>query len=188
MCNGIARTCNRPDTDTASRNSFVDPLPECARVSEQICYNHFRRRLSLANLNGANGFSITGINPDDHSGYSVRSAGDVNADGIADLIIGAPNANSARGASYVVFGSKQIGSQGMFSLSNLNGLNGFSITGINPSDYSASSVSSAGDVNADGIADLIIGAAEANDGRGASYVVFGSKQIGSQGMLQSLLI
>ena len=87
---------------------------------------------------GSNGFSITGINPSDYSGSSVSSAGDVNADGIADLIIGAPGANGFRGASYVVFGSKQIGSQGTLSLSNLNGTNGFNITGINPNDESGS--------------------------------------------------
>ena len=45
----------------------------------------------------------------------MSSAGDVNADGVADLIIGAEGANSYAGASYVVFGSKQLGNQGTLS-------------------------------------------------------------------------
>ena len=68
------------------------------------------------------------------SGFSVSSAGDVNADGVADLIIGADGANNYAGASYVVFGSKQLGSRGTLSLADLNGTNGFTITGINPDD------------------------------------------------------
>ena len=112
----------------------------------------------MAALNGTNGFNITGINPNDDSGASVSSAGDVNADGVADLIIGAWGANNVAGASYVVFGSKQLGSGGTLRLAALNGTNGLTITGINPNDESGISVSSAGDVNADGVADLIIGA------------------------------
>ena len=117
----------------------------------------------------------------------MSSAGDVNGDGVADLIIGAVGANNAAGASYVVFGSKQLGSGGTLSLGSLNGTNGLTITGINPGDQSGYSVSSAGDVNADGIADLIIGARGANSNTGASYVVFGSKQVGSGGRSDSLI-
>jgi hypothetical protein len=65
---------------------------------------------NLADLNGRNGFMINGIKAKDDSGYSVASAGDVNGDGIADLIIGAygasPNGIHWAGQSYVVFGSK----------------------------------------------------------------------------------
>ena len=54
------------------------------------------------------GFVINGVDADDQSGRSVSGAGDVNGDGFADLIVGAPfddpNGNSYSGASFVVFG------------------------------------------------------------------------------------
>ena len=63
--------------------------------------------IALAELDGSDGFVINGIDADDRSGYSVSGAGDINGDGVADLIIGAfgagPNGNSA-GESYVLFG------------------------------------------------------------------------------------
>ncbi|WP_442937986.1 beta strand repeat-containing protein [Nostoc sp.] len=140
----------------------------------------FDAQLNLSTLNGTNGFAINSIKSGDDLGYSVSSAGDINGDGIADLIIGAlyadPNGTSS-GQSYVVFGSKG-GFSAQFNLSTLNGTNGFAINGINAYDYSGCSVSSAGDINGDGINDLIIGAKFADpngDFSGQSYVVFGSK-------------
>ena len=133
--------------------------------------------LKLADINGTNGFSIPGINFGDVDS-SVSSAGDVNGDGVADFIIGASQSNDGTGASYVIFGSKQLGRQSTLKLADLNGMNGFSIPGINSGnngDYSGCSVSDAGDVNGDGIADVIIGAYQSNNGTGASYVIFGRK-------------
>lgn len=48
--------------------------------------------IDLATLNGTNGFRLDGIDADDQSGYSVASAGDVNGDGLADILIGAREA------------------------------------------------------------------------------------------------
>jgi hypothetical protein len=139
--------------------------------------------LSLAALNGINGFKITGVTANDWSGVSVSSAGDVNGDGVNDLIIGAYGANSRAGASYVIFGASGIGRTGTLSLAALNGVNGFKITGVTAGEYSGYSVSSAGDINGDGVNDLIIGAHQANNNTGASYVVFGANGIGSTGTL-----
>jgi hypothetical protein len=51
---------------------------------------------------------INGEVANDRSGYSVSSAGDVNGDGLDDLIVGAtyadPSGKSNAGKSYVVFG------------------------------------------------------------------------------------
>jgi hypothetical protein len=135
----------------------------------------FTTPFNLTDLNGNNGFVINGINGGDYSGYSVSRAGDVNNDGVADIIIGAPVApdeNSMTGQSYVIFGSKS-GFTTPFDLSNLNGNNGFVVNGIEISDIS--SVSGVGDVNGDGIADIIIGALDVNNASGQSYVIFGSK-------------
>jgi hypothetical protein len=69
----------------------------------------FPASLDLAALDGTDGFRLDGDANQDRSGMSVSDAGDVNGDGIDDLIIGAPNASTASGqrsgASYVVFGT-----------------------------------------------------------------------------------
>lgn len=68
----------------------------------------FDPAFELSHLDGLNGFVINGVAVDDSSGRSVSSAGDVNGDGIDDLIIGAhyadPGNNINAGSSYVVFG------------------------------------------------------------------------------------
>ena len=136
--------------------------------------------LALSALDGMNGFTLNGIDPDDSSGFSVSSAGDVNGDGYDDLIIGArfadPNGEGS-GETYVVYGGTSAGANGVLALSALDGTNGFTLTGIDPSDFSGASVSSAGDVNGDGYDDLIIGALGSDQNEegdaGETYVVYG---------------
>ena len=140
--------------------------------------------LDLSTLDGSNGFRLTGENAYDFSGRSVASAGDVNGDGIGDLIIGAHQSDSNGGSSgtaYVVFGT-DAGFPASFALGSLDGDNGFRIIGPSTAAYAGYSVSSAGDVNGDGKDDLIIGAS----GISAAYVVFGGDTLGATVNLASL--
>ena len=121
--------------------------------------------------------TIYGVNLSDLSGMAV-SSGDINNDGYDDVIIGAygadPSGISGAGETYVVFG----GVTGMINLST--GAN-LTIYGIDENDYSGMAVSS-GDINGDGIDDVIIGAKSADPNgadSGETYVVFG-EATGSQ--------
>ena len=146
---------------------------------------------NLSDLNASNGFIINGIAAYDELGASVSYAGDINNDGIDDLIIGAPTASpnniTFAGQSYLLFGGTNVTNSGIINLSSLNGTNGFVINGIGEFERSGSSVSNAGDINNDGIDDLIIGAPTAflngNTYIGQSYVVFGGTNVGSSGTL-----
>jgi glycosylphosphatidylinositol phospholipase D len=141
----------------------------------------FPANFDVSTLDGTNGFTLnpagTGDIPD-----SVDGAGDVNGDGIGDLIVGAFNADPAgrsnAGQSYVVFG-RSAGFPASVSLASLDGDNGFALNGRLPGDYSGFPVSSAGDINGDGIDDVLVGAFYASPGgrdtAGQSYVVFGRR-------------
>ena len=138
----------------------------------------FGASLDISSLNGSNGFGISGESNGDISGFCVSSAGDINGDGFADIIIGAPLASAtatASGASYVVFG-KSGGFSTSIDLASLDGTNGFELNGDAAGDESGTSVASAGDVNGDGFDDLIVGAngSDLNGNlSGVSYVIFG---------------
>ncbi len=141
---------------------------------------------NLSDLDGTNGFVINGLNPGDRFGASVSGAGDINGDGIADLIIGAPSADangSNSGSTYIVFGGTTLGLDGSFDLSTLDGSNGFVINGITGNQRLGNSVSDAGDINGDGFDDLIIGAPSSYYGVGNEFsaVFFGNADIGSSG-------
>ncbi|MCA3562363.1 MAG: FG-GAP repeat protein, partial [Aestuariivirga sp.] len=140
----------------------------------------FGATFDVSTLTGANGFRITGVAANDYAGSSVSAAGDINGDGFADLIVGAFGADpngSQSGAAYVVFG-KAGGFAPTLNLSGLTGANGFRITGVAAGDSAGSSVSAAGNVNGDGIDDLIVGASGADvngSNSGAAYVIYGKR-------------
>ena len=77
--------------------------------------SYFPASVDLSTLTPATGVTLNGV-PCNYSGSSVSGAGDINGDGVADLIIGAYPVNSQAGASYVVFGKPGIGSSGSLAL------------------------------------------------------------------------
>lgn len=149
--------------------------------------------LDLRDL-GHKGFNMTGATKvmgacgqaEGDAGYSVSGAGDINGDGFADMLIGAPasGCTASAGQVYVVYGNSSLKS---FQLSNLDGNNGYIITG--PAYYAetGASVRGAGDVNGDGLDDILIGSLGYTPGYdtpcdtstctyGIVYLVYGKKQ------------
>src|SRR6266540_3419459 len=129
----------------------MKPPPSSIEFLESRIAPAFGANFDLSGLNGGNGFKINGAGALDHAGLSVSDAGDVNGDGISDLIIGAPFADehaSSSGVAYVIFGQT-----GRFApaidLGALNGQNGFKISGVYREDNVGWSVSRAGDINGD---------------------------------------
>ena len=82
--------------------------------------------------------------------------------------------------------AQRVGSQGLISLSSLNGSNGFKLDGEATDDESGRWVSAAGDINGDGYVDLLIGAYgyPAGSAQGRSYVVFGGPNVGRVALLR----
>jgi len=157
---------------------MVSALLLSGAISGAVQAQAFPPSINLGSLSGTDGFRLDGVAAFDRSGYSVSAAGDINGDGLGDLIVGAvladPNGSNS-GSSYLVFG-KNTGFPATLALSSLNGSNGFRLDGVAAGDGSGLSVSAAGDINGDGLGDLIVGASGADPngyGSGSSYLVFG---------------
>ena len=138
---------------------------------------------------GDAGFVIQGVETDEFYGFSVTSAGDVNGDGFADLLVGAVRGDDGgfrAGEAYVIWGRANktigtLGSDGRWVLDvTALGDAGFTIQGDTARDGFGGSVSAAGDINGDGYGDLIIGARGGNDGgydAGEAYVIWGGPHL-----------
>ncbi len=114
---------------------------------------------------------FTGESGSDFAGTSVANAGDVNQDGFSDFIIGAwdnCDAGSGAGAAYLVMGSAAPASSGLSTVPEFSG--------EATADYAGFAVAGAGDVDRDGVPDLLVGAPysdAAGSSSGAAYLILG---------------
>jgi hypothetical protein len=110
-----------------------------------------------ANLTIANADVVfngeTPFTPNATVGPSAAGLSDVNGDGVGDLALGDPAADSGKGRVYVIFG-RRSGWTTPVSLANA----AWKLSIANTSALGGS-VASAGDVNGDGLSDLLAGAA-----------------------------
>ena len=137
--------------------------------------------IDLAQPENAQTVRMFGLSAEDLSGTSITGA-DVNGDGFEDAIVGSPKALGGRGSTAVVFGSAAFATRDTLSLSYAS-TSVLRILGKSALDWSGYATA-AGDVNGDGIRDIIIGAYQADAlGRvdaGEVYVVFGSASLANQ--------
>ena len=125
---------------------------------------------SASGLSTTANWTADGPNAVSYFGWAVGSAGDVNNDGYADVIVGAwgyDNGQDNEGAAYVYYGS----ASGLSTTANW-----MTESNVASAKYGIS-VSKAGDVNGDGYGDVIVGASEYANGEaveGAAYVYYGS--------------
>jgi hypothetical protein len=95
---------------------------------------------------------FTGQYPADQAGRSIAPAGDVDGDGLDDILIGARNHWDGYGTAYLVLGASM--SPGRHSVEDSD----YAFDGEESGDEAGYTVSTAGDVNADGLDDILVGA------------------------------
>lgn len=166
--------------------SFLADGPENARYQGGEAYLIF----DAASVSGARDMArggydlaVIGADADDQLGNAL-AMGDVNSDGIDDLIVaafradGPGNTREDGGEVYVIFGSPSL--EGILDFASISP--SVTVMAADKNDDLGSALAS-GDVNGDGIDDLLIGAPgadgpdNARTGAGEAYVIFGSPSL-----------
>ena len=139
-----------------------------ANVSYVVLGGPDATTVDLAALDGR-GFRISSTDDSNRYPSSRAAAGDINRDGFDDLVFGSSSAsNNVRyrsGSAYVVLGGPTTD----VDLADLGG-RGFRIDGPADESYVGGSMVGAGDIDGDGVDDLVLGASWRTP---TSYVVFG---------------
>ncbi|MGI0483008.1 Calx-beta domain-containing protein, partial [Geminocystis sp. CENA526] len=132
---------------------------------------------SVANLGIVGGLSFS------QTGAIITSPGDVNNDGYADFLITAPQGANGTGQGYVLFGPLNLSDIGTIFDLNVTANDSkktFLLNGDQPYQLVGSGASGIGDVNGDGVDDLMISATNA----GQLYTIFGHPWLADDGSIK----
>ncbi|MGQ0619411.1 MAG: Ig-like domain-containing protein [Panacagrimonas sp.] len=140
-----------------------------------------------AALDGSNGFRISTGTDNEGLEPGMAGAGDFDNDGISDLLVSMPLADTRSGGSdsgavYLIFGHRQLGAGGTLLPSvPADGRRVIRFEGARAGDMAGVGIGAAGDVNNDGIDDLLIGAPGAArsadiEDAGRTYLIYGRER------------
>ncbi len=129
-----------------------------------VVYGHSRiglsGKLSIQSAKSASGMVIDGQERLETIGRHVSIIGDINGDRIDDLAIGSPfsdpRGQNAAGKCYIVLGRRSPATERPLNVASLSGTNGFAIDGEDAADRLGWRVVPAGDMNGDGLDDLLV--------------------------------
>ncbi len=131
--------------------------------------------VSTLDLSGADA-KLIGEGGGDEAGFSVGGLGDVDGDGVSELLIGAPYEDGGgedAGAAYLLLGGGGLSTgASAFELSDADR----KLVGEDADDRAGFAIAGAGDVDGDGLDDLLVGAPfedSGGDDAGAAYLLLG---------------
>jgi len=180
--------------DLAVGASFANPV----EASEGEIYAYFGggrigsgAQVLLGDFAPLGGARFRGGLPQESLGRAVDGAGDFDGDGMTDLALGAPNAEDAGvhvGKAWLAKGGLGLGVSSTFTVTDLDGTNGFAFVGANDEDKTGDTLAFAGDTNASGFDDLLIGSPLFGDRIGRAHLLYGGPSVGSAGAIGSASI
>jgi hypothetical protein len=113
------------------------------------------------NMSSSPSIVLNGEASNNYFGISVANAGDVNADGYNDVIVGAYGYSGNTGRAYIYYGG--------YNMDNIADV----VISAPVSNSFGYSVSTAGDVNGDGLSDVIVSAHTYSSNKGRAYIYYG---------------
>ena len=137
--------------------------------------------IDLSHMTSQTGYLIEGHWAGDRLGQAVADGGNVNQDCNHAILIGDPTANPngmwQAGSVFVAYGRPQNSQAGNEDVSTLQQYGqGYRIDGPGTGDHYGTSVANAGDIDGDGIPDVIAGAPGFDYGAGEAIVTYGQNR------------